>query len=1152
MNKKMLRKDFWMEIKTSLGRFLSIFFIVAIGVAFFSGIRSSEPDMRISGDKYFDDQKLHDIKVISTLGLTDDDIKALEKLDSVEEVEYGYSVDALCTVNDSKMALHIMSMQDTMNKIVLEDGRMPVNQGEIAVDDAFLQNSGYKIGDKIKFISGTDDDLKDTLNQTTFKITGSVSSPQYISFSRGNTTIGTGHVNGFACVSEDAFNMDVYTELFVRVKDAEAATEFTKEYDSIIEDAKAEIETIKTDRQKIRHDQVVGDATKELDKAKKELEDAKKEADEEFSKALGELEDGQKKIDDGKREISNGESEINSNRNNLLQKRKDIKNGLTELSNKEGELKAGEAALIDGKNKYLDGKLQYIEGKAKLDEGELQYKDGKKKYDDGVKTLEQSKALLETSKQGYVEAQEAVAFLETQYAIIEQSNDPDKLTKMAQIRAAIDFMNPKLERMKTEIENGEKEIAKGEEELAKAKVELDKAEKEIADGKAELEKSKKLLDDTEKTLSKSESDIKSGKQQIVSARSELNSGSALVESGLTTISQKEKELNSAKADINEAQKELDEGKEEYDKAKKEADDEIEEAEKKIRDAEDEIEKIENAKWYINDRSDLPEHGTYGENADRMKAIGKVFPVLFFLVAALISLTTMTRMVEDERVQIGTLKALGYSRRSISGKYLGYAALATVGGSVVGILIGEKILPFIIIFAYGIMFPYVHEMLIPYNMYYGLMAALAALACTMFATYFSCNKEMKEQAAQLMRPPSPKQGKRVFMERITFVWKHLSFIWKATVRNLIRYKKRFFMTVFGIGGCMALLLVGFGLKDSITNIAVIQYNEIQTYDATVILENDITKKEKAAVVSYLDGDKRVDNTLENLLISVDLKNGKTKREAYINVPSDIDAFKDFTVFRDRITKEELPFNDEGVILAEKTATMLGVDSGDTVVIKDDIKGEIEVKVSGVCENYLGHFMYMTPSLYNKLYGRAPEYNSIYYTMNEDSKDAMGTVGEEVLKMDGALSISYTNSLKDQIDNMLGSLDIVIVVLVISAGMLAFVVLYNLNNINITERQRELATLKVLGFYDKEVAAYVYRENIILSVIGALFGCILGKLLHGFVIQTVEVESAMFGRNIDFSSFVYGFIITMGFSLFVNFVMYFKLKKIDMVESLKSVE
>ena len=513
---------------------------------------------------------------------------------------------------------------------------------------------------------------------------------------------------------------------------------------------------------------------------------------------------------------------------------------------------------------------------------------------------------------------------------------------------------------------------------------------------------------------------------------------------------------------------------------------------------------------------------------------------------------MTRMVEEQRVQIGTLKALGYHKNAIAGKYLGYACLATIMGSVAGVMFGEKIFPFIIITAYGIMYQHMHNVVIPYNMYYALMASIAALACTMLATFFSCHQELKEQAAELMRPPTPKNGKRIFLERIPVIWNHLNFSWKATIRNLVRYKKRFFMTVFGIGGCMALLLVGFGLKDSIFDIGRLQYHQLQMYDGNLILNEDSSDEEKDAACQTLVKDSRVEATEKGLLQQVTISSGSTKKEVYLNVPEDVESFPMFVELRDRITKERYFLEDEGVVLTEKTADKLDVKAGDTINIQDSSNGEMAVKITAVCENYMYHYLYMTPVLYEKIYGKALEYNSVYFLMKEGKGQEAKAVGESVLKEEGALSISYTADIEQQLNDMLGSLNIVLVVLVISAGLLAFVVLYNLNNINITERKRELATLKVLGFYPGEVAAYVYRENVILTILGAFAGMIFGKFLHRFVIVTVEIESAMFGRNIDPSSFVYSFFITVGFSILVNGVMYFKLKKIDMVESLKSVE
>ena len=695
------------------------------------------------------------------------------------------------------------------------------------------------------------------------------------------------------------------------------------------------------------------------------------------------------------------------------------------------------------------------------------------------------------------------------------------------------------------MDDKETALLQQEQTLAAQEEELLSAGRQITDGKSQIAAARSQLDSTK-------SQITDGKAQILSAWALLN--------------EKEHTLNASKAQLASGEQELADGRSKYEQAAKEAEEQITDgqakitdgekqltdARQKIADAKAEIKKIENPKWYVQTREDaLTEYQGYGDNADRMRSIGKVFPVLFFLVAALISLTTMTRMVEEERTQIGTLKALGYGNASIVGKYLWYAILATLTGGVFGILIGEKIIPYIIITAYKILYRHMQDIVIPYNLYYAVAACAAALACTVIATLFSCMKELREQAAELMRPPTPKQGKRVFLERVPFIWKNLNFTWKSTVRNLVRYKKRFFMTVFGIGGCMGMMLFGFGLKDSISAIVPLQYEQIQLYDGDVILKEDVTEEERIEVQKELDTDKKVSVTAENLLKNIEVSSGESSQEVYLDVPKDVEAFKKFVVIRDRKTKEIYSLGDKGAILTEKAAKLLGVSVGDNLTINTD-DGEKTVLISAICENYMGHYLYMTSEVYEKTFGEAPAYNSIYYRTQDRTTEEAKDVGENIMKCDGTLSISYTTSLKKQVDHMLESLDIVIIVLIISAGMLAFVVLYNLNNINITERKRELATLKVLGFYDKEVSSYVYRENILLTLIGALAGLLIGKILHRFIVETVEIDSVMFGRNIDPPSFLYAFLLTVAFSLFVNGVMYFKLKKINMVESLKSVE
>ena len=1042
MKKRALRKDFYMEIRRSMGRFLSIFFIVAIGCAFFSGIRASEPDMRYSGDAYFDRKNMMDIEVISTLGLTEDDLDAIRNVDGVSAAEGGYSSDMLFTEGDNKVVVHVMSLLPSMNQVQLEEGELPEADDECALDVDYLKESSLEIGDKITLISGTDDDVTDTLKNDTYTITGAVSSPEYISFQRGSTTIGNGTVTTFIAVPEESFALDVYTEIYVQSDGAKDLTAFTDAYDSRVDETEDQLEAIREDREKARYDEIMDEAQTELDDARaeladaeKELEDGRAEAEKELADARKELEDGQAEVDSGRQELADARAQLESSRQQLTDSQAQIDQGQKELNDN-----------IDAMN-------------AQIDE-------------------------LNAAKQ--------------QYNDLAASGADDPVT-MATLSA-----------MYEEIQSGEAALAQA-------------------------------------------------KAQIESAKSELASGQQQINDGWQQIADGEQEIADGEAELENAQQEIDDGWEEYYEGEKEAQEEIADGEQKIADAKEELADaeaeladLEEPEWFIYDRSNLPDYTGYGENADRMRAIGQVFPAIFFLVAALISLTTMTRMVEEQRTQIGTFKALGYERHSIAGKYLGYALLATVSGSVLGILFGEKVFPYIIITAYGIMYQHMHEIMLPYNIQYGLGAAAAALASTLLATLLACYKELREQAAELMRPPAPKQGQRVLLERVRFIWKRLNFSWKASVRNLVRYKKRLFMTVFGIGGCMALMLVGFGLKDSIFAIVDIQYDEIQLYDGNIILEDDITDEEKETLIAELEKDELMTGAAEGLLTQVSVGAGEEWHDVYLDVPEDVDRFPEFVTLQDRMTDAVYTLDDSGAILTEKMATELDVEPGDAITIRDDDLGDLEVKVQAVCENYMGHYLYMTPGYYEEVYGSAPDYNCIFYKTADRITEEAERIGEEALAVPGALSVSYTTDLKEQVDNMLGALDSVIAVLIISAGMLAFVVLYNLNNISITERQRELATLKVLGFYNKEVTMYVYRENILLTFLGALFGIVLGKILHRFIIVTVEIESVMFGRNIDLSSFVYAFLLTLLFSLLVNGAMYFKLKKIDMVESLKSVE
>ena len=1284
---KALHKDFWMEIRKSKARFISIFLIVALGVAFFSGIQASSPDMRYSGDAYYEAAKLMDLKIQGTLGLTQRDVKAVSDIDGVELAEGGYSTDVMSGEDDARKVLHLESISSNFNLLTADEGRIPEKSGEIFLDKPFAKNRGYKIGDTISVSEDGDSEL---LKKTTYTVVGIGSSPLYISFNRGNTTLGSGEVSGFGYILPEDFEQEVFTQIYIMVHESGDVISYTDAYDNLIRKIQKRVEGIEKEQCRLRYDEIVAEANEKLDDARKELEDGKKESEEKLSDAKKKLDDGQKKYEDGKKEyedgkqqLSDAKKELTDGKQQLADGRKQIEDGWSQLNSakqqvedglsqlnsarsqladseaqineKQAELTAGYEQLNAAKQQVSDGEVQLREAEKTLESKQAEIDSGREQLETGKNTIKETKAALTSQKEqceaGLVQVSEGESQISSsEEALSGQQAQLDELTsqkealssqaaelqaqydagaeagkteeELAELSTQIQTLNGQISAMEEQINAGqaqidgaqaeltakkselaqtraelesslgqinegfsqikeqeetlsgtEAQLNEGQEELDKGKKELETKKAELSAAKEEIAANQATLDDGQSQLDSARAQLSSGRQQLEEKQAQLNAGQAEIQAntekltssqaeldaneqklldGEKEIRENEQKLKDAKKDLEDAKKKLSDGKKEYQDGKKEADDKIAEAQQKIEDAQKEVDDIETPEWIITDRNDLPEYSDFGDNAERLKNIGKVFPMIFFLVAALISLTTMTRMVEEQRTQIGTMKALGYGKASIASKYLSYAFLATAGGSVVGVLFGEKVLPFIIIQAYGIMYWNIGDhMQLDYELQYALIASGAAVICTMGATLFSCAKTLAETPASLMRPPAPKEGKRILIERISFIWKHLSFSWKSSMRNLFRYKKRLFMTIFGIAGSMGLMLVGFGLYDSIMDIAILQYDQIQHYDAMVINDEDATDSQEKDLLKFLDGNSEIDHYTRVQLTKMTAPKEKGSVSIYVYVPENTENFKEDVTLRDRKSHEQYELTDDGAVICEKTASLIGVKAGDKIILEKDNR-KYKVKITAVTENYMGHYVYMTPSCYEKTFEEKPEYLSTVYTMKEDAESDLETLGNAILKYPAALSISYTSSTAGQVERMLGSLGAVIWVLIISAGMLAFVVLYNLNNINITERQRELATLKVLGFYDGEVSQYVFRENILLSFIGILAGAVFGILLHRYVITTVEVDAVMFGRNIKPISFVYSGIITFGFSMFVNMVMHFKLKKINMVESLKSVE
>lgn len=1263
--KNMLRKDFYMEISKTLNRFISIFLIVAMGVAFFSGIRASEPDMRYTADDYYDERQLMDIRVLGTLGLTEDDVEAIKNLDGVSDAVGGYAADVLCWSEDNQKVFKVMADMGGQNRIDVQEGRMPEKAGECLIDAGTIENHSFKIGDTITFESGDDTDILDTLATDTFEIVGIGSSPEYITFSRGSTTIGDGELDSFAVVTPDSFSTEVFTKIDVWVDGAFDEVSYTDGYDDKVTAVVDRIEDTLADvRCEARYAQVQGEAMEEIDDAQKELSDAKAEAEEELSDALATLESSQEELDEGEKTLEENEAQ-------LFDAMAQIEDGEAKLASGKAELTANEATLASGWQDYYDGLEAYNDALAQIEDGKQQLADGRAQLEAGKAQLEQqkndayaqaeavasetataqvdggfksyydaldaSRAQLEQLKSGLEQAKGQLTTLQSQLAAVneqiaalgasqaaagqqeisvggdadvaavsaadgtagsegaatgtDQSGNDAVLAQLLKQKAileqAIAQLEPQIQALQTQYDqnyaSGMAEIEAGRTQLdtqkaqaletalaaareeARAQVDaqlaqneeytnalaqiadnekiLNDKEKELLEGEQELLAQKPILDASYNQLVDGQAQLESGRQQLAASEAQLVSARAELEDG-------RQQLEEARAELEEGKAELEDGWKEYEEGKAEADEKIADGQKELDDAKAEVADIAYPQWYVSDRSTLSGYAEFGDNADRIRAIGEIFPVLFFLVAALISLTTMTRMVEEERIQIGTLKALGYGKGAIAKKYIYYALLATIGGSVVGVLFGEKVFPYIIINAYKIVYPYIPNTTIPYDAYYGLMASLAAIVCITAAAFLACYKELLATPASLMRPVPPKQGRRILLERITPLWRHLSFTQKSTLRNLFRYKKRFFMTVFGIGGCMALMIVGFGLKDSIKDIVELQYGKIQPYSGMVILDEDASEADKDGLYEYLDSEPGIAAYKTAYMLNTDIASASKDWEAYIVVPETMDQLSEFMYFNDRTSGEEYQLSDNGIIISEKTAKLLDVTVGDTIQLKEDNFTSADVKIEEICENYVGHYIYMTPALYEKTFNKAAEYNAVL--IKTADADAQNTVGQKLLNEDAVVSVSYMESIRTTLEDMLGSLDIIIVVLIISAGMLAFIVLYNLNNININERRRELASLKVLGFYDLEVAAYVYRENIYLTLIGMAFGCILGKILHQFIIVTVEIDSCMFGRIVYAPSYIYSMLLTVAFTILVNFAMFYKLRKIDMVESLKSVE
>ncbi|MBR2778822.1 MAG: FtsX-like permease family protein [Firmicutes bacterium] len=1096
-------RDLYREIRRTLGRFLSIFFIVALGTAFYAGIRSSEPDMKLSADRYYDVSRLMDIRVISTLGLTDEDVEALRAVSGVETAEPSYSAEAFAVCGEERAVMQIFSATEDVNLMTVKKGRMPESAEECFLDEQFMENYGLKIGDTLQ-LADPDGNDPEALHKAEYTICGCGTWSWYLTFRRGTASIGSGSADAFVVLDPEAFTADYYSTVYVRAAGAEELNSFSDAYGDTIDDVKDNIKEIAGERSEIRYEKLKADAEEQLADAKEQVADAEQELEDAHDK----LTDGEKKYRDSMSSYQSGKSQYQSGLKEYRSSKAKLNQSRSKLDQAKAELEAGEKELAAAEEQIAASEKQLQEEEAALAAGEAQVKAG---------------------------LQQIAAALAEVNAAIAAAGGGDPEDGSSADLAALLRQKQELEAQQQALETQQAELAAGRQKLESARQELEAGKAVLKDKKAELEK---------------------GRAEYESGKKQLDQGSTELAAGKRKLDSSGAQLSSAGRQLADARKELDKGWSEYNDAKKDAERQINEAKQEIADGEKELEDLKEGEWYVLGRDSVQSYVEYGMDSDRIGNIGRVFPAIFFLVAALIALTSMTRMIEEERMMIGTMKSLGYGGRSIAAKYIWYALAATLSGSLFGVLTGSKLLPYVILTAYGMLYQNVPYMVLSYHPLLCVISAVLAVGSTLIAVIAASYKELLSTPAALMRPPAPKNGSRIMLERIPFIWERLNFSMKSTFRNLFRYKKRFFMTIFGIGGCMAVLMVSYGLHDSIQTIVDNQYQTIWTYSADCSIEVPENESDQKKMLSEIMEDRK--EISEGLFCRVEVTDAKednsdVTKEIRVCVVPETDTWTDFLNLHERVTGKACALQDDGIILTEKMAGMLNAGIGDRILIEVEENDFRPVRIAAISENYIYHYAYMTPAGYEALYGKPAEYNHLFLRFRENtSAGAQTDISKTLMDRDDVQGITLISELQSSVNDMMNALNLVVWVLVISAALLVFVVIFNLNNINISERRRELASLKVLGFFDSEVAGYVYRENAILTVMGILLGLVMGSGLHQYVIRTLEVDIMMFGRDLTLKSYLSASLLTAVFAVLVNLAMLRTLKKIDMVESMKSVE
>lgn len=1164
---KSLRKNIFREIRDTWKRFLSIALMALLGAGFFAGINAASVDMQLSCDRYLDDQNCFDLEVMSTLGLTEDDVAAVLEVDGIADAVGIYSENVLVDIGDGDEKVKLLSIPNdsTINALYLVDGAMAQQANECVVPQSLLDITGKQIGDTLTITEtlDTEEEEESSFRYTELTITGVIQSPLYVYASSGSNERSTGAVADFLYVPQSNITEDYFTELYLTVDGAVDLNAFEDEYETLIDNAEVRVKEIADEREQARYDQLTGEANAEIDDAQAELDEQTAEGEQKLAEAQQEIDDAQRKIDDGRaqlntsrveaeRQFAAAQDEIDSGEASLKQARRQYRT-------QEATAKKTRSALTE-QRKSVKAQLEDAQQQrpaveqtiAQLQQQRTPLADAVSQYQQAVDTLtaqlEEAQALrkqLEDAQAGQEQPEptEQPEQAQTEQGEPDEPEQPDQeIPDIAELDAQIEQLTAALAQTQQEQAGYAAQLTQLDDGLAQAKAGLTQLDDGIAQAKAGLTQ----IDDG---IAQIDSGLSSGKAQLNAAERQLSSAKRQLASARAEAYA---ELRDAERELDDGQAEIDDGKEDLLVQRADFDQQIADAQKEIEDARAKVGDINKPTWYVLTRDGNSGLSSFQQDSTNLKIIGVTFPLIFFVVAVLISLSSMTRMVEEQRGLIGTLQALGYSGGQIASKYLIYAAIASISGAIIGELICFRILPIIIWNIYR-SFYHIGEFYTPIDPLYGGIGLIACAGCIIAATGAACWQSVRRTPAQLMRPKAPTPGKRILLERITPLWKRFNFSQKVTLRNLFRYKKRLLMTICGIAGCAALVTTGFGLRDSIVALVPLQFDNVMHYDVLAVTDTELSQDEFDEVFAMLQDDSAVTGCMQVHAESVKIvtQDGATQ-ELNLFVPQDTVSFSSYISLLDTTTEEDLTLSGDEVMLTQQVAELLGVQAGDTISLRREDGTKADVTIRAVVHNYLSHYAFLSPEGYKAAYQEPADSNAFLLNAADASQTELDAFVTSLNRDDRFTSVSSTSAGKDAVNDNLALLDQVVVILIGAAAALAIVVLYNLSNINISERIRELATIKVLGFYDIEVYQYNTRESIVLTLVGTGIGLFGGRWLTSFILKTMEMQGIVFEPTVALESYVISAVITIVFATIINFSTYFSLKKINMVEALKSVE